>query len=59
MACGWIRGRWGLAWQIVPVRLEQLLKGPNRERAKRAVEAMMQMIKIDIAALEKAVKRTK
>jgi len=59
MACGWIRDRWGLAWQIVPVRLEQLLKGPNRERAKRAMEAMMQMIKIDIAALEKAVKRTK
>ena len=54
IACGWIKDRWGLAWQVVPVRLEQLLRDPVRGRAKRAMEAMMQMVKIDIKALERA-----
>jgi predicted 3-demethylubiquinone-9 3-methyltransferase (glyoxalase superfamily) len=54
IACGWIKDRWGLAWQIVPVRLEQLLSDPDPERARRAMEAMMDMVKIDIAALERA-----
>lgn len=57
MACSWIQDRWGLAWQIVPVRLEQLLKDRNRAKAKRVMEAMMTMIKIDVAALEKAAGR--
>ena len=53
-ACGWLKDRWGLSWQIVPRRLEELIKDPDRGRAKRAMEAMMTMVKIDIAALEKA-----
>ncbi len=57
MACSWIQDRWGLAWQIVPVRLEQLLKDRDRAKAKRVMEAMMTMIKIDVAALEKAAGR--
>jgi predicted 3-demethylubiquinone-9 3-methyltransferase (glyoxalase superfamily) len=52
--CGWIKDRWGLAWQIVPVRLEELLNDPDPGRARRAMEAMLKMIKIDIADLEKA-----
>ena len=54
IACGWIKDRWGLAWQIVPIRLEQLLDDPDPGRAKRAMEAMMQMVRIDIEALERA-----
>lgn len=52
--CGWLKDRWGLSWQIVPKRLMQLLKDPDPARAKRAMEAMMAMGKIDIAAIEKA-----
>jgi predicted 3-demethylubiquinone-9 3-methyltransferase (glyoxalase superfamily) len=54
MACSWIKDRWGLAWQIAPKRLTELLDDPDPARAKRAMEAMMDMIKIDIAALERA-----
>lgn len=54
MACGWIRDRWGLAWQIVPIRLQELLLDPDIARARRAMEAMMEMIKIDIPTLERA-----
>ena len=52
--CGWLKDRWGLAWQIVPTRLIELLNDPDRERAGRAQEAMMGMVKIDIAQLERA-----
>ena len=52
--CSWLKDRWGLSWQIVPKRLTELLKDPDTSRAKRAMEAMMTMAKIDIAALEKA-----
>lgn len=52
--CGWLEDRWGLSWQIVPSRLPQLLGDPDPQRAKRAMEAMLQMKKIDIAALERA-----
>ena len=55
MACSWITDRWGLCWQIVPRRLTQLMHDPDPARAKRAMTAMMGMIKIDIAALERAV----
>ena len=51
--CSWLKDRWGLSWQIVPKRLNELLKDPDPARAKRAMEAMMTMAKIDIAALEK------
>lgn len=52
--CGWIRDRWGLSWQITPRRLMALMKDPDRKRANRAMAAMMEMRKIDIAALERA-----
>ncbi|MGZ8593249.1 MAG: VOC family protein, partial [Actinomycetota bacterium] len=52
--CGWLKDRYGLWWQINPTRLGELLSDPDPERAKRATEAMLQMRKIDIAALERA-----
>lgn len=54
MACGWLNDRWGHAWQVTPRRLMELMADPNPKRAKAAMQAMMEMIKIDIAALEKA-----
>lgn len=53
--CSWLKDRFGLSWQIVPRRLTQLIADPDPARAKRAMEAMMGMVKIDIAALERAV----
>lgn len=52
--CGWLTDRWGIPWQVVPRRLNELMTDPDRARAKRAMEAMMTMVKIDIAALEAA-----
>ena len=52
--CGWVKDRYGLSWQIVPRQLPRLLGDANPARAKRAFEAMMQMKRIDIAALERA-----
>ena len=53
--CGWCKDRFGLSWQIVPRRLMELMADADREVAKRAFDAMMQMKKIDIAALDAAV----
>lgn len=52
--CGWLKDRFGLSWQIVPTRLSQLMSDPDREKAGRVMAAMLQMVKIDIAALERA-----
>lgn len=52
--CGWVKDRYGVSWQIVPTRLMELLSDPDLERSNRALAAMMEMQKIDIAALEKA-----
>ncbi len=52
--CGWLKDRFGLSWQIVPRRLGELLNDPDRERARRAMEAMLKMGKIEIAELERA-----
>jgi predicted 3-demethylubiquinone-9 3-methyltransferase (glyoxalase superfamily) len=52
--CGWLKDRFGLSWQINPTRLGELLSDPDPERAQRAMQAMLQMRKIDIAALERA-----
>ena len=52
--CGWLKDRFGLSWQIVPRRLDELLNDPNPERARRAMEAMLKMGKIEVAALEHA-----
>lgn len=55
-ACGWVRDRFGLSWQIIPRMLPRLLADPDRALARRAMEAMMDMKKIDLAALEAAAK---
>jgi predicted 3-demethylubiquinone-9 3-methyltransferase (glyoxalase superfamily) len=52
--CGWLKDRWGLSWQIVPTRLLQLLSDADPNRARRAMEAMLEMTKLDIAELERA-----
>ncbi|WP_026607397.1 VOC family protein [Methylocapsa acidiphila] len=52
--CGWLKDRYGLSWQIVPARLPELIGGPDKAGAKRAMEAMLQMSKLDVAALERA-----
>lgn len=54
VACGWIKDRFGLPWQVTPRRLPELLADPDRARAKRVMEAMVTMVKIDLAALEAA-----
>jgi predicted 3-demethylubiquinone-9 3-methyltransferase (glyoxalase superfamily) len=52
--CGWVKDRFGLSWQIVPVILLQLIADPDPARAKRVFDAMMTMKRIDIAAIEAA-----
>ena len=52
--CGWLKDRYGLSWQIVPTRLPELLGDPDRERAQRVMEAMLQMRKIELPKLEAA-----
>ena len=54
VACGWVTDRYGVSWQIVPKRLRELLADPDRERAERAMAAMLQMTKIEIQELEQA-----
>lgn len=52
--CGWLKDRFGLSWQIVPTVLGEMMADPDRARARRASDAMMKMVKIDIAALQAA-----
>ncbi len=52
--CGWLRDRYGVYWQIVPGLLGKLLGDPDRAKAQRMMQAMLQMIKIDIAGLQRA-----
>jgi predicted 3-demethylubiquinone-9 3-methyltransferase (glyoxalase superfamily) len=52
--CGWLRDRYRVYWQIVPTVIEELLGGPDRAGAERAMQAMLQMVKLDIAGLRKA-----
>ena len=54
LACGWLKDRYGVRWQITPRVLNELMAGKDKARAKRVGEAMMQMVKLDIEALEKA-----
>jgi predicted 3-demethylubiquinone-9 3-methyltransferase (glyoxalase superfamily) len=56
--CGWLRDRWGLCWQVTPKRLGELMRDPDRDKAKRVAEAMLKMTKFDIAGLEKAARGT-
>ena len=53
-ACGWCKDKWGLSWQITPIALTKAITDPDPVAAKRAFEAMMQMQRIDIAAIEAA-----
>ncbi|GGE32872.1 VOC family protein [Agaricicola taiwanensis] len=52
--CGWLTDRFGLSWQIVPKRLLELVKDKDAEKARRVTEAMLQMVKLDVRALEQA-----
>jgi predicted 3-demethylubiquinone-9 3-methyltransferase (glyoxalase superfamily) len=52
--CGWLKDRFGLSWQIIPNRLTELLSDPDPTRAQRAMQAMLQMRKIDVSELERA-----
>jgi 2-polyprenyl-6-hydroxyphenyl methylase/3-demethylubiquinone-9 3-methyltransferase len=54
IACGWCKDRWGLSWQITPRALMAAITDPDPAAARRAFQAMMQMTKIDIAAIEAA-----
>jgi predicted 3-demethylubiquinone-9 3-methyltransferase (glyoxalase superfamily) len=52
--CGWIKDRFGVSWQVTPRRLNELVEDPDPERARRAMEAMLKMGKIEVAELERA-----
>jgi predicted 3-demethylubiquinone-9 3-methyltransferase (glyoxalase superfamily) len=52
--CGWLKDRYGLSWQIIPSILGKLLQDPDAEKAKRVMQAMLQMDKIDIERLKQA-----
>jgi predicted 3-demethylubiquinone-9 3-methyltransferase (glyoxalase superfamily) len=54
IACGWLQDRFGLYWQVTPIILPQLLSDPDRAKASRVMQAMMKMIKLDIAAVKAA-----
>jgi predicted 3-demethylubiquinone-9 3-methyltransferase (glyoxalase superfamily) len=52
--CGWLKDRYGLSWQVVPTGMEEIFADPDKGRAERAMKAMLEMGKIDIAALRNA-----
>ncbi|MDQ3227578.1 MAG: VOC family protein [Chloroflexota bacterium] len=52
--CGWLKDKYGVSWQVVPRRLNELLRDPDRERAGRVMRRMLQMSKLDIAELQAA-----
>lgn len=52
--CGWLKDKYGVSWQIIPVELLELLSSSDTERSQRATEAMLQMVKIDIAKIRQA-----
>jgi predicted 3-demethylubiquinone-9 3-methyltransferase (glyoxalase superfamily) len=54
LECGWLRDRYGVPWQIVPSVLPKMIADPDQAKAKRVMEAMMKMVKIDIATLQRA-----
>jgi predicted 3-demethylubiquinone-9 3-methyltransferase (glyoxalase superfamily) len=53
-ACGWLIDRFGVRWQIVPAALDEMMRDPDPARSKRVSDAFLQMIKLDLAALEQA-----
>ena len=54
IACGWLKDRFGLYWQVTPIILPQLLSDPDKAKAGRVMQAMMKMIKLDIGVLKAA-----
>jgi predicted 3-demethylubiquinone-9 3-methyltransferase (glyoxalase superfamily) len=52
--CGWLKDRYGVSWQVIPRRLPELLNGPDPAGAARAMKAMLEMTKIDVAKIEEA-----
>ncbi len=54
VACGWLKDRYGLSWQVTPTVLIDMISDPDPEKGKRTTEAMLAMTKFDIAALQKA-----
>ncbi|HEY4193512.1 MAG TPA: VOC family protein [Mesorhizobium sp.] len=56
IACSWLKDRYGVSWQIVPEILPRLLNDPDKAKAGRVMQAMMKMVKIDVAAIEDAAK---
>ena len=55
--CGWLKDRYGLSWQVIPRQLPEMLKSPDRAAAKRAMESMLKMTKIEVAELERVFAR--
>jgi predicted 3-demethylubiquinone-9 3-methyltransferase (glyoxalase superfamily) len=53
-ACGWLIDKFGLRWQIVPARLDEMMRDKDPARSKRVTDAVLKMVKLDIAGLEKA-----
>jgi predicted 3-demethylubiquinone-9 3-methyltransferase (glyoxalase superfamily) len=56
VACGWLKDRYGVSWQVVPEILPRLLNDPDKAKAGRVMEAMMKMVKINVAEIERAAK---
>jgi predicted 3-demethylubiquinone-9 3-methyltransferase (glyoxalase superfamily) len=54
MACGWLTDKFGVTWQITPETMDAMLNDPDKAKAERVMNAMMGMVKLDIAALERA-----
>jgi predicted 3-demethylubiquinone-9 3-methyltransferase (glyoxalase superfamily) len=52
--CGWLKDKFGLSWQIVPMALEELMSGPDPSKSEKVMQAMLKMIKIDISKLRQA-----
>ncbi|MGE0549213.1 MAG: VOC family protein [Kofleriaceae bacterium] len=52
--CGWLKDKFGVSWQIVPTVLNEMIADPDREKARRAAEAMLNMVKLDVAGLKAA-----
>jgi predicted 3-demethylubiquinone-9 3-methyltransferase (glyoxalase superfamily) len=52
--CGWLKDKYGLSWQVVPTVLPEMMSNPDKEKSGRAMEAMLQMKKLDIAELKRA-----
>ena len=52
--CGWLKDRFGVCWQIVPVELGEMMRQPDRARARRVMEALLAMTKLDLAGLRRA-----